>query len=364
MSMHNRGGIPVARPVTKIKTYVAGHTGLVGSALCRRLAQFPDKQLILSNSPRLDLRRQAETEKFFETNKIDMVFLAAARVGGILANSTYKAEFIYDNLAIAMNVIHAAHKSGIKKLLNLGSSCIYPKLAPQPMPEAALLTSALEPTNEPYAIAKIAALKLCRYYNEQYGTNYISVMPTNLYGPGDNYNLETAHVLPAMMRKFHLAKLLAAGDIEGIKRDIRKLPLGFGFDSKINFDDLGSMKYVLAQIGISAKAVKLWGTGSVYREFLYVDDMADACVYLMEHCDYKDIGEVINIGTGQDIQLKELAELIRKTVGFAGAVEYDRTHPDGTPKKLLDVSRMDSLGWKARISLEEGITLEYKRYIE
>jgi GDP-L-fucose synthase len=348
----------------KSLTYVAGHTGLVGSAILRRLSTGAATELITKKSSELNLCRQAETENFFETHKIDRVYLAAAKVGGILANNTYKAEFIYDNLAISMNVIHAAYKSGVKKLLNLGSSCIYPKLAPQPMTEAALLTSALEPTNEPYAIAKIAALKLCRYYNEQYGTNYISVMPTNLYGPGDNYNLETGHVLPSMMRKFHLAKLLAAGDMAAIKKDILKNPLGSGLDKKINLDDAGSIQDVLFKLGLSKKAVKLWGTGSVYREFLYVDDMADACVYLMDHCDYKDIGEVINIGTGQDLQLKELAEMIRKTVGFDGAIEYDKIHPDGTPKKLLDVSRINSLGWKARISLEEGIKFEYKRYTE
>jgi GDP-L-fucose synthase len=310
------------------------------------------------------LCRQAETENFFGSHKIDHVYLAAAKVGGILANSTYKAEFIYDNLAIAMNVINAAHKTGVKKLLNLGSSCIYPRLATQPMTEDALLTSALEPTNEPYAIAKISALKLCRYYNEQYGTNYISVMPTNLYGPGDNYNLETAHVLPAMMRKLHLAKLLSDGSMLEIKKDIEKFPIGLGQDNKIYFNSSESVKSVLSQNGISSGALTLWGTGSVYREFLYVDDMDDACVYLMEHCDYNDIGEVINIGTGQDLQLKELAEILRSVVGFNGAINYDKKHPDGTPKKLLDVSRMTSLGWKAKVSLAEGIRFEYTRYLE
>ena len=346
----------------KTRTYVAGHTGLVGSALWRRLSADKGRELVSTDLASLDLRRQADTEKFFEGGKIDQVFLAAAKVGGILANSTYKAEFIYDNLAIAMNVIHAAHKSGVKKLLNLGSSCIYPKLAPQPMTEDALLTSALEPTNEPYAIAKIAALKLCRYYNEQYGTNYISVMPTNLYGPGDNYNLETAHVLPAMLRKFRLARLLADGNMPAISKDLSRYPVGFGLDKKAKGGD-ADVKGALAQLGVSATAVKLWGTGAVYREFLYVDDMADACAYLMNNCDYKGIGEVINIGTGQDIQLKDLAEIIRRVTGFGGAIAYDRTKPDGTPKKLLNVSRMTSLGWKAKISLEEGIKLEHDRYL-
>lgn len=347
---------------SKFLTYIAGHTGLVGSALFRRLSQDPAAKLLTIRSRNINLCRQAETEKFFEDHKIDRVYLAAAKVGGILANNTYKAEFIYDNLAISMNVIHAAYKSGVKKLLNLGSSCIYPKLAPQPMTEDALLTSALEPTNEPYAIAKIAALKLCRYYNEQYGTNYISVMPTNLYGPGDNYNLETAHVLPAMLRKFHLAKLLAAGDMQVLREDLKKYPIGFGLD-KVVAGGPYAAKEVLAKLGVTPTAVKLWGTGSVYREFLYVDDLADACVYLMDNCDYKDIGEVVNIGTGQDLQLQTLAEIIRGVVGFNGAINYDSSKPDGTPKKLLDVSRMTALGWKARISLEDGIKLEYARYI-
>ena len=344
-------------------TYIAGHTGLVGSAIMRRLSRAEGRDIITVGSRQLDLRRQAPTEEFFASHKIDHVYLAAAKVGGIMANSTYKAEFIYDNMAIAMNVINSSYKCGVRKLLNLGSSCIYPKMAPQPMTEDVLLTSALEPTNEAYAIAKIAALKLCRYYNEQYGTNYISVMPTNLYGPGDNYNLETAHVLPAMMRKFHLAKLLAAGDMAAIKKDISLKPLGMGIDRKINPSDEGTITSALQELGLTKSAVKLWGTGSVYREFLYSDDMADACVYLMDHCDYKDIGEVINIGTGQDLQLKELAAIVRKVVGFGGAIDYDRVHPDGTPKKLLDVSRMTRLGWKAKTSLEEGIKLEYIRYL-
>jgi GDP-L-fucose synthase len=348
----------------KPHTYIAGHTGLVGSALLRRLSKDATDELITEKSRNLNLCRQAETEKFFEAHKIDRVYLAAAKVGGILANNTYKAEFIYDNLAISMNVIHAAYKSGVKKLLNLGSSCIYPKQAPQPMTEAALLTSALEPTNEPYAVAKIAALKLCRYYNEQYGTNFISVMPTNLYGPGDNYNLETAHVLPAMLRKFHLAKLLAAGDMDGIKKDIHKAHIGFGLDKAVDFSNPKSVTHALTQLGISPGKIKLWGTGSVYREFLYVDDLADACVFLMDNCDYKDIGEVINIGTGQDLQLSELAEIIRGVVGFSGVIGYDSSKPDGTPKKLLDISRIASLGWKPAVSLEAGIRLEYARYLK
>jgi len=342
-------------------TYIAGHTGLVGSALFRRLSK--DQTELLTESPgKLDLRRQAETENFFREHKIDRVYLAAAKVGGILANNTYKAEFIYDNLAIAMNVIHAAYKGGVKKLLNLGSSCIYPKLAPQPMTEDSLLTSALEPTNEPYAVAKIAALKLCRYYNEQYGTNYISVMPTNLFGPHDNYNLETAHVLPAMLRKFHLAKLLRAGDFKAISSDAARNPVGFGLDAKMRSGDQKEIASALETLGVTAENVKMWGTGEVYREFLYVDDLADACVFLMENRDYKDIGEVINIGTGRDIKLKELALEIKDVVGFEGGIVHDTSKPDGTPRKLLNTSRMEALGWKPAVHLREGISKSYKWY--
>ena len=346
----------------KTFTYIAGHTGLVGSAICRRLAKRSGPELLTAGSSKLDLCRQAETEKFFKAHKIDRVYLAAAKVGGILANSTYKAEFIYDNLAIAMNVVHAAYKTGVKKLLNLGSSCIYPKLAHQPMTEASLLTSALEPTNEAYAVAKIAALKLCRYYNEQYGTNYLSAMPTNIYGPHDNFNLETAHVLPAMMSKLHLAKLMRAGDFSAIAADVKKYPLGFGLDAKVGTGDRKKIAAALRGLGITAGNVSLWGTGEVYREFLYVDDLADACVFLMEKCDYKDIGEIINIGTGKDIKLKDLAQEIKEVVGFEGGIVYDSSKPDGTPRKLLDTSRIEALGWKPRVQLREGIARSYAFY--
>jgi GDP-L-fucose synthase len=303
------------------KIYIAGHRGLVGSALVRKLREQGYKNLVLKTSKELDLRRQTEVDSFFAQERPEYVFLAAARVGGILANNTYKADFIYDNLMIAANVINAAYRSGVRKLLNLGSSCIYPKLAPQPMKEEYLLSGQLEPTNEPYAIAKIAAIKLCRYYNEQYGANYISAMPTNLYGPGDNYDLETSHVLPALIRKFHEAKIA------------------------------------------KQKHVVLWGTGEPFREFLYVDDLAEACIYLIGKYDYRDIGEFINIGTGKDIKIKELAALVIKIVGFPGEMKHDLAKPDGTPRKLLDVSRINGLGWKSTTSLEEGIRKAYSSYL-
>jgi GDP-L-fucose synthase len=343
-------------------TYVAGHTGLVGGTLYRRLAR-DGRPMLSADLAQLDLRRQSDTEKFFGQHKPQQVYLAAAKVGGIMANKTYKAEFIYDNLAIAMNVINSAYKSGVRKLLNLGSSCIYPRLAPQPMTEASLLTSELEITNEAYAVAKIAAIKLCRYYNEQYGTNYISAMPTNLYGPGDNYNLETGHVLPSMLRKFHLARLLAAQDYDAIAADLEKYPLGFGLDARARAGK-AEMAAALDGLGIKPGQITLWGTGEVYREFLYVDDMADACVFLMENCDSKDIGEIVNVGTGRDIKLKDLALELKAAVGFEGEIRYDASKPDGTPRKLLDVSRLNAQGWRSAVELKEGIARTYKAYCE
>jgi GDP-L-fucose synthase len=303
------------------KIYVAGNTGLVGSAIVRKLTEKGYSNLVFTPFPEFDLRDQARVNDFFEREKPEYVFLAAARVGGIMANSTYPAEFIYVNLMIACNVIHAAHQVGVKKLLNLGSSCIYPKHAPQPLKEDYLLTGPLEPTNAPYAIAKIAAIKLCRYYNQQYGTNFMSVMPTNLYGPGDNFDLETSHVLPALIRKFHEAKI----------HDSRK--------------------------------VILWGTGRPRREFLYSEDLADAVLFLMENHNAADIGEFVNIGTGEDITIRDLAELIRTIVGYAGKITWDSTKPDGTPRKLLDVSRMKGLGWEAKTGLKEGIRSVYDWYL-
>jgi GDP-L-fucose synthase len=340
------------------KIYVAGHRGLVGSAILRKLKDLRYEKLSFRSSREVDLRRQSDTETLFRDEKPEYVFLAAAKVGGILANATYKAEFIYDNIAIAANVIHSAYTCGVKKLLNLGSSCIYPKLSLQPMKEEYLLTGLLEPTNEPYAIAKIAAIKLCRYYNEQYRTNFISVMPTNLYGPNDNFNLETAHVLPALIRKFHLARLLREKKYDEIKKDIGRFSTGFNPDLKLDLD------LTLAKLGITSEAVTLWGTGEPYREFLYVDDLANACIFLMENHDAKDLSEFVNIGKGEDIRIKDLAPLIKGIVEFKGAIKFDPSRPDGTPRKLLDNSRMRSLGWQPKIPLEEGIRRTYEWYLE
>lgn len=370
-------------PVANIA--VLGGTGMVGSAIIRKLIERGYTNIISTYHTRppltihlspvtfikLDLTSQSDTAGFFEEHRPDYIFLAAAKVGGILANNTYKAEFIYDNIMIAANVIHASYKYGVKKLLNLGSSCIYPKLAPQPLKEEYLLTGPLEQTNEPYAIAKIAAIKLCRYYNEQYGTNFISVMPTNLYGQNDNYNLETAHVLPALLRKFHLAKLLEQGDFEGLARDLRTYPIGFGLSLPASATRQ-DMLSILQNIGISSLntqhptpiTILLWGTGSPYREFMHVDDLASACVFLMETYNFQDIGEFVNIGTGEDLPIKDLALIIKRIVGFKGDLIWDTTKPDGTPRKLLDVSRIKALGWKPEIGLEEGIRMVYREIVD
>lgn len=296
------------------KIYVAGHRGMVGSAITRKLVKEGFGRLVQRTSGELDLRNQAAVHAFFEKERPDHVFLAAAKVGGILANNTYRAEFLYDNLMIQNNIIDAAYRNGVKKLLFLGSSCIYPKMAPQPLREGALLTGELEPTNEPYAIAKIAGIKMADAYRSQYGCNFISVMPTNLYGPNDNYDLKNSHVLPALIRKFHEAK--KKGE----------------------------------------PAVTLWGTGKPRREFLHADDLADACFFLMQQ--YNEPG-FVNIGTGEDLEIGELALLVKKITGYEGRIEHDLSKPDGTPRKLMDVSKLNGLGWKASISLEEGIRRVY-----
>lgn len=297
------------------KIYIAGHRGMVGSAILRRLQSLGYTNFILRTSSELDLRNQVAVKDFFSAERPDYVFLAAAKVGGIVANNTYRADFLYENLMIQSNVIHESYKSGVKKLMFLGSSCIYPKLAPQPLKEEYLLTGLLEPTNEPYAIAKIAGIKMCDAYRAQYGCNFISVMPTNLYGPNDNYDLNSSHVLPAMLRKFHEAK----------KNQV--------------------------------SSVHLWGTGSPLREFLHADDMADACVHLMQVFNEEGL---VNIGVGSDISIKDLALLIQKVVGYEGAINWDSTKPDGTPRKLMDVSKLKGLGWQAKIGLEEGIRSVYQ----
>lgn len=343
------------------KIYLAGHEGLVGSAFLRLLKKSGYTNITTRPFKDLDLRNQKQTEQFFTQEKPEYVFLAAAKVGGILANNTYKAEFIYDNLMIAANVINAAHKVGVKKLLNLGSSCIYPKLAPQPINENSLLTGPLEPTNEPYAIAKIAAIKLCRYFNEQYNTNFISVMPTNLYGPKDSFNLQTAHVLPTLIRKFHLGKLLQENNVEAIKNDLIKRPFSQQDIASARDKDI---KNILISLGITASTITIWGTGKPFREFLFVDDLTSACLHLMRTCDHKDIGEFVNIGTGKDVTIKDLALLIQKVVGFSGNLAFDTSKPDGTPRKLLDVSKLHKLGWQHTIELADGITKTYQWYLE
>ena len=317
---------------------------------------------------RLDLTRQADVESFFSSRKPIHVYLAAARVGGILANSAYPADFIHTNLAIETNVIHSAYEYGVEKLLFLGSSCVYPKFAPQPMKEEYLLDGELEPTNEPYAIAKIAGIKMCAAYNRQYGTDFLAVMPTNLYGPNDNFDLLNSHVLPALIRKFHLAKLLSQEDYHLIQKDLETFgnhpsthsPIYPSTHPPIHPSRLTSH---LVPFGIYPDKVVLWGTGSPRREFLHVDDLAEACVYLMENYHAQDLGEFINIGTGEDIPVKDLAEMVKGIVGFEGEVSWDTTKPDGTPRKLLDVSRIKALGWEPRINLEEGIASTYDWYL-
>jgi GDP-L-fucose synthase len=299
------------------KIYIAGHRGMVGSAIHRKLTSLGYSNIVTRTSAELDLRIQERVNEFFEAERPAYVFLAAAKVGGILANNTYRADFIYENIMIQSNIIHSSYATGVKKLMFLGSSCIYPKLAPQPLKEDYLLTGLLEPTNEPYAIAKIAGIKMCDAYRSQYGCDFISVMPTNLYGPNDNYDLQNAHVLPSLMRKFH--------------------------EAKIN----------------NTPEVSIWGSGSPKREFLHADDLADACVFLMNT--YSDEG-LVNIGTGEDISISDLALMIKDVVGYEGAIVYDATKPDGTPRKLMDVTKLSGLGWKYTISLKKGLEMVYQEY--
>jgi len=339
------------------RIFVAGHRGLVGSAIVRRLEKEGYSNLLLRTHSELNLEDQRAVADFFEREKPDYVFLAAAKVGGIHANNVYRADFILSNLQIQNNVIGESWRSGVKKLLFLGSSCIYPKEAPQPMREDALLTSTLEYTNEPYAIAKIAGIKLCESLNLQYGTNFISVMPTNLYGPGDNFDLERSHVLPALLRKMHLAKL---------RRQERWGELRQNLEVATDAE----AEAMLGRFGVTADAVEIWGTGRPLREFLHSDDMAAACVWLMQNIDFADLSagltEVrnthINIGSGVDLSIADLASMIREIVGFDGELRFNPTKPDGTMRKLMDVSKLTALGWKAKIGLREGIEEVYRQY--
>jgi len=371
------------------KIYIAGHNGMVGSAILRNLESKGYTNFVFTPYPEYDLTSQKTVEDFFRREKPEFVIDAAAKVGGILANNTYRAQFIYENLMIQNNIIHNAHVFGVKKLLFLGSSCIYPRDCPQPIKEEYLLTGPLEETNEPYAIAKIAGIKMCENYFRQYGSNFISVMPTNLYGPNDNFDLETSHVLPALIRKFHLAKCLENNDWETIRRDFNKRPIkgidgtasedqltkvlkDFGIyidESKLTDDMLPTANRQLpAESSPLPTVVTLWGTGKPKREFLYVDDMADACVHIMEKVDAENIYSTgiahINIGCGEDLTISELAQNIKNVVGFKGTVDFDSTRPDGTPRKHLDIKLLKKTGWNMQVQLSDGIKNTYKLYLE
>ena len=350
------------------KIYVAGHRGLVGSAIWKNLQDKGYTNLIGKTHKELDLLDAVSVHKFFDEEQPEYVFLAAAFVGGIMANSIYRADFIYKNLQIQQNVIGESFRHNVKKLLFLGSTCIYPRDAEQPMKEEVLLTSPLEYTNEPYAIAKIAGLKMCESFNLQYGTNYIAVMPTNLYGPNDNFDLERSHVLPAMIRKIHLAHCLKQGDWDAICKDLNQRPVE-GIDGNSSKEDILA---ILAKYGISNSEVKLWGTGTPLREFLWSEEMADASVFVMEHVDFKDTYKQgdkdirnchINIGTGKEISIRELAELIVSTVGYQGQLTFDSTKPDGTMRKLTDPSKLHALGWHHKVEIEEGVQRMYNWYL-
>ena len=354
------------------RIFVAGSRGLVGSAITAELKNRGYQNLLLPSHQQLDLLDQVQVNRFFEEEKPDCVFLAAAKVGGIMANNTYRAQFIYENLQIQNNIIHSAWKHGVKKLLFLGSSCIYPRDCPQPMKEEYLLTSPLEYTNEPYAIAKIAGIKMCESYNLQYGTDFIAVMPTNLYGQNDNYNLQNSHVLPALIRKMHLGKMLMEGNVEGIRQDLQKRPME-GIDPNA---ETSKLVKVLESFGIFQSGqeveIRLWGSGTPRREFLHSHDLAKAVVFIMENISFRDVvnerglKEVrnthINIGSGEDLAISELANLVKKIIGFKGILSWDSEKPDGTFQKLMDISRLKALGWQPEISLEQGIDKVYDDY--
>lgn len=349
------------------KIYVAGHLGLVGSAIWKNLESKGYTNLIGRTLQELDLMDAAKVAAFFEAEKPEYVILAAAHVGGIIANNTYRADFIYKNLQIQNNVIGESFRHQVKKLVFLGSTCIYPREAPQPMKEDALLTGQLEYTNEPYAIAKIAGLKMCESFNIQYGTNFIAVMPTNLYGPNDNFDLERSHVLPAMIRKTYLAKNLQQENWKAVREDLNKRPVE-GLDGKASDKEITTM---LAKYGITKGQLELWGTGAPMREFLWSEEMADATVFVMEKVNFEDLiqdkNEIrnchINIGTGKEISIKDLSELVSKTVGYQGKIRFDSTKPDGTMRKLIDVSKLNALGWKHQIEIEEGVKRLFEWYV-
>ncbi|PKA82121.1 GDP-L-fucose synthase [Ulvibacter sp. MAR_2010_11] len=353
------------------KIYVAGHRGLVGSAILRGLQKEGYTNLLTQTHKDLDLTNCEAVASFFASEKPLYVFLAAAKVGGIAANNTYRADFIYENLMIQNNVIHQSYMHGVTKLLFLGSTCIYPKNAPQPLREDYLLTDVLEYTNEPYAIAKIAGIKMCESYNLQYGTNFISAMPTNLYGPNDNFDLEKAHVLPALLRKIHLGKAWEEENWEAIRKDLNRLPIK-GVDGNAPADDI---ERTLNSFGISKNkesvVVEIWGTGTPMREFLWVEDMAEACLFMMQHANFSDCisdqKEVrnthVNIGTGSDSSIADLATLLKKTIGFKGKFEFNANKPDGTMRKVTDVSKINAMGWKAKVTLEDGVAKMYKWYL-
>lgn len=350
------------------KIYIAGHRGLVGSAIWKQLKSKGYTNLIGKTSSELNLMDAVATQKFFEEEKPEYVFLAAAHVGGIMANNTYRADFIYNNLQIQQNVIYNAYQFGVKKLLFLGSTCIYPKEATQPINEDELLTNVLEYTNEPYAIAKIAGIKLCESFNIQYDTNFISVMPTNLYGPNDNFDLEKSHVLPAMIRKIFLSKCLMDNNIELLRKDFDKRPVE-GINGEHSLEEI---KAILSKYGVFENRVELWGTGKPMREFLWSEDMADACIYVMQNVNFKDLikdkkeirNTHINIGTGSDITIKDLSSLIARIIDYKGSISFDSSKPDGTMKKLTDPSKLNRLGWRHSVEIEEGIEIIYEWYIE
>ncbi len=358
------------------KIYIAGHRGLVGSAIVNNLKAKGYSNLVFKTHKELDLKDQLAVASFFETEQPEYVILAAAKVGGIIANNTYRADFIYENLQIQNNVIHQSYVHGVKMLLFLGSTCIYPKNCPQPMKEDYLLTDILEYTNEPYAIAKIAGIKMCESYNLQYGTNFISVMPTNLYGPNDDFDLEKSHVLPALIRKMHLGKALENNDWDTLRKDLKKLPIE-GVDQNSSGDEVLT---ILSKYGITRHSstqerivsVEIWGSGKPMREFLWSEDMADACVFMMENrsfsdtysSDQKEIRNThINIGTGKDISIKALSEMIKETIGFSGGLKFNTDKPDGTMKKLTDVNKLNEMGWKHSIELIDGIESMYQWYL-